>query len=66
MVGDVGAIRKCEQNQMNAREMKMLRWLQGKTIQDHIRSVVIWKKAHINLFNPDFLSLKNWTGQEFI
>ena len=47
MVGDVGAIRKCEQNQMNTREMKMLRWLQGKTIKDHIRSGVIWKKAHI-------------------
>ena len=30
------ALRKCEQNQMNTIEMKMLKWIQGK--QEHITS----------------------------
>ena len=34
---------------MNTTEMKMLRWIQGKTRKYHIRNVVIWEKAHTKL-----------------
>ena len=34
--GECWAIIKCEQNQMNTIEMKMLKWIQGK--QEHITS----------------------------
>ena len=50
--GGCWAIRKCEQTQMNATEMKMLRWIQGnKTGKDHIRNFIIREKAHIKPTN---------------
>ena len=51
MVGECWAIRKCQRNQMNTTEMKRLRWLQGKTRQEHIRNVIIREKAHIKPIN---------------
>ena len=32
---------------MSTKELKMLRWIQGKTRKDHIRNVIIRGKAHI-------------------
>ena len=49
--GECWLIRKCEQNQMNTTEMKILRWVQGKTRKDHIRNVTIREKAHITPIN---------------
>ena len=59
MLGD----KKCEQNQMNTTEMKMLRWIQGNTRKDHIRNVTIREKAHIKPIN-NFLMKKrlSWFG----
>ena len=48
--GECWAIRKCEQNQMNTTEIKMLRWIQLKTRTYHIISVIIRGNAHI--FSP--------------
>ena len=42
--GECWVIRKCEQSQMNTTEMKMLRWIQGKTRKDHIRNVPSGKR----------------------
>ena len=36
---------------MNTTEMKMLRWIQGKTRKYHIRNVTIRKKAHTKPIN---------------
>ena len=36
---------------MNTIEMKMLRWIQGKTIKYHIRNVTIRENAHIKPIN---------------
>ena len=49
--GECWTLRKCEQNQMNTTEMKMLRWIQGKTTKDHIRNVTIRETAHIKPIN---------------
>ena len=62
--GDCWAIRKCEQNQMNTTEMKMLRWIQGKTRKGHFRNVVIREKASIMPINNFFMKKRlSWFGQ---
>ena len=47
------AIRKCEQNQMNTTEMKMLKWIQGKTRKYHIRHVTIREKARARAYKTN-------------
>ena len=61
--GECWAIRKCEQNQTNTTEMKVLRWIPGKTRNDHIRNVTIRGKAHTKPIN-NFLIKKrlSWFG----
>ena len=61
--GECWAIRKCEHNQMNTTEMKMLRWIQGKTRKEHIRNVTIREKAHIKPINPFLMNKRlSWFG----
>ena len=61
--GECWAIRKCEQNKMNTTEMKMLRWIQGNTRNDHIRNVTIREKAHIKPINTFLMKKRlSWFG----
>ena len=41
------AVRKKEERKLHTTEMRMLRWARGKTRQDHVRNVDIWKEAHM-------------------
>ena len=51
------------QNQMNTTEMKMLRWIQGKTRKDHMRNVTIREKAHIKPVNTFLMKKRlSWFG----
>ena len=43
---------------MNTTEMKMPRWIPGKTRRDDIRNVIIWEKAHIIKPRNTFLKKK--------
>ena len=38
---------KTKQRRLHTTEMRMLRWVRGKTRLDHVRNVDIWKEAHI-------------------
>ena len=61
--GECWAIRKCEQNQMNTTEIKMLRWIQGKTRNDHIRNVTTREKVHIKPINSFLMKKRlSWFG----
>ena len=61
--GECWAIRNREQNQMNTTEMKMLRWIQGKTRKDHIRNVTTREKAHIKPINTFLMKKRlSWFG----
>ena len=41
------AVKKKDENKLNAAEMRMLRWARGKTKLDHIRNEYIRKEAHV-------------------
>ena len=48
---------------MNTTEMKMLIWIHGTTIKDHIRNVTIREKAHIKPINTFLMKKRlSWFG----
>ena len=61
--GECWPIRKSDQRRINTTEMKMLRWMQGKTRKDHIRNTTIRENAHVQPINT-FLTKKrlSWFG----
>ena len=40
------AVRKKDENRMHAAEMRMLRWIKGKTRKDHVRNQIIQEDAN--------------------
>ena len=61
--GECWPIRKSDQRRINTTEMKMLRWMQGKTRKYHIRNTTIRENAHVQPINT-FLTKKrlSWFG----
>ena len=61
--GECWPIRKSDQRRITTTEMKMLRWVQGKTRKDHIRNTTIRENAHVQPMNT-FLTKKrlSWFG----
>ena len=61
--GECWPIRKSDQRRINTTEMKMLRWMQGKTRKDHVRNTTIRENAHVQPINT-FLTKKrlSWFG----
>ena len=48
---------------MNTTDLKMLRWIQGKTRNDHVRNVVIREKASIKPINTFLMKKRlSWFG----
>ena len=41
------AVRKKDENRLHVAEMRMLRWIRGKTRKDHVRSQIIQEDANV-------------------
>ena len=44
---DCWAIRKKDENRLHVAEMRMLRWIRGKTRKDHVRNQIIQEDAKV-------------------
>ena len=41
------AVRKKDENRLHVAEMRMLRWIRGKTRKDHVRNTIIQEDANV-------------------
>ena len=61
----LGGNRKKDENRLHVAEMRMLRWIRGKTRKDHVRNQIIQEDAKVCQMST-FLRQKrlHWTCQE--
>ena len=57
------AVTKKHENRLHVAEMRMLRWIRGKTRKDHVRNQIIQEEANVSQMST-FLREKrlNWYG----
>ena len=57
------AVRKKDENILHVAEMRMLRWMRGKTRKDHVRNTIIQEDANVSQIST-FLRQKrlHWYG----
>ena len=46
-VAECGAVRKKDENTLHVAEMRMLRWIRGKTRKDHVRNQIIHEDTKV-------------------